>query len=60
MTSFYARTPDGDMIEYGWGGRAIDPATWQAEEQKHGPSMWGHDRVWLFDEAREKSRARCG
>ena len=56
MTSFYARTPDGDMVEYGWGGRAIDPATWQAEEQTHGPSLWGHDRVWLSPEAREQSR----
>jgi hypothetical protein len=26
MTSFHARTPDAFMIEYGWGGRSIDPA----------------------------------
>jgi len=47
MTSFYARTPDDFMIEYGWGGRLIDPASWQAEEMHHGPSIWGHDRTWL-------------
>ena len=27
MTSFYARTPSGFFVEYGWGGRSIDPAT---------------------------------
>ena len=26
MTSFYARTPGGFMMEYGWGGRVVDPA----------------------------------
>ena len=25
MTSFYARTPNDFMVEYGWGGRSIDP-----------------------------------
>ncbi len=47
MTSFYARSPDSFMIEYGWGGRSIDPATWKAEEMHYGPSLWGHDRTWL-------------
>jgi 2,3-dihydroxybiphenyl 1,2-dioxygenase len=32
MTSFYARTPDDFMVEYGWGGRSIDPARWQPVE----------------------------
>ena len=32
MTSFYARTPNDFMVEYGWGGRSIDPATWQPVE----------------------------
>lgn len=27
MTSFYATTPGGFLMEYGWGGRAVDPAT---------------------------------
>ncbi len=26
MTSFYAHTPSGFFVEYGWGGRTIDPA----------------------------------
>ena len=26
MTSFYVNTPSGFFIEYGWGGRIIDPA----------------------------------
>ncbi len=56
VTSFYARTPGDLMVEYGWGGRAIDPATWQPFEGQHGPSLWGHDRVWLSPEQREEAR----
>ena len=29
ITSFYTWTPSAFMIEYGWGARDIDPATWQ-------------------------------
>lgn len=47
MTSFYARTPSGFMLEYGWGGLCLDPLTWAAEEIEIGPSLWGHDRDWL-------------
>jgi hypothetical protein len=57
MTSFYARTPSGFMVEYGWGGRSIDPASWQAEECHEGPSLWGHDRDWLSPEGRAEARA---
>lgn len=57
MTSFYARTPDDFMVEYGWGGRAIDPATWQAVEMKHGPSLWGHERTWLPPDQMAQARA---
>ena len=32
MTSFYANTPSGFFVESGWGGRVIDPVTWQSEE----------------------------
>ena len=32
MTSFYAKTPSSFMVECGWGGREIDPATWQPVE----------------------------
>ncbi|HVO14912.1 MAG TPA: VOC family protein [Alphaproteobacteria bacterium] len=52
MTSFYTWTPSGFMMEYGWGGRAIDPATWQPFERKEGPSIWGHERSWLPPEGR--------
>jgi 2,3-dihydroxybiphenyl 1,2-dioxygenase len=57
MTSFYARTPDTLMIEYGWGGRAIDPQAWQSQEMHHGPSLWGHDRTWLPPEQLAEARA---
>lgn len=61
MTSFYARTPSGFMIEYGWGGRSIDPATWEPFECVDGPSLWGHERSWLDAETRaEALRLRLG
>jgi 2,3-dihydroxybiphenyl 1,2-dioxygenase len=56
MTSFYTWNPSGFMVEYGWGGKLIDPATWQASERKEGPSLWGHNRVWLPQEAQQKAR----
>jgi 2,3-dihydroxybiphenyl 1,2-dioxygenase len=56
MTSFYAKTPSSFMIECGWGGREIDPATWQSVEMHHGPSLWGHERVWLPEKDREVAR----
>ncbi len=52
MISFYARSPSGFMVEYGWGGRQVDPATWQAAELTIGPSLWGHERHWLPAEQR--------
>jgi 2,3-dihydroxybiphenyl 1,2-dioxygenase len=56
MTSFYARTPNDFMVEYGWGGRSIDPASWQPVEMSYGPSLWGHDRTWLPADQLEQSR----
>ncbi|MBL6454338.1 VOC family protein [Belnapia sp. T6] len=56
MTSFYAATPGGFMVEYGWGGRAIDPASWQAVEMTSGPSLWGHERRWGSPEMRAEAR----
>src|ERR671930_1098433 len=35
------------MVEYGWGGRVIDVESWQPQEVTWGPSMWGHDRLWM-------------
>ena len=57
MTSFYARTPNEFLIEYGWGGRSIDPKTWQPVEMTYGPSLWGHDRTWLPPEQLAQARA---
>ena len=43
MLSFYMQSPSGFEIEYGWGARTIDDATWKV--QKHNvPSIWGHKR----------------
>lgn len=56
MMSFYIRTPSRFMIEYGWGGRDIDPDTWRSCELQHGPSLWGHDRDWLSDELKAEAR----
>jgi 2,3-dihydroxybiphenyl 1,2-dioxygenase len=50
MLSFYSRTPSDFFVEYGWGGRSIDPANWTPEEVTHGASLWGHDRDWLETE----------
>lgn len=41
MVSFYAETPSGFDVEYGWGGRLIDDATWTVSEVAHG-TLWGH------------------
>jgi hypothetical protein len=56
MTSFYAKTPSSFMIECGWGGREIDPSTWQPVEMHDGPSLWGHERVWLPEKDRVVAR----
>ena len=56
MTSFYAKTPSSFMVECGWGGREIDPQTWRPFEMQDGPSLWGHERVWLPPADREVAR----
>jgi len=56
LTSFYSWTPSAFMVEYGWGARSIDVDTWVAKERPEGPSLWGHDRTWLSDEARDAAR----
>jgi 2,3-dihydroxybiphenyl 1,2-dioxygenase len=57
VTSFYANSPSKFLVEYGWGGRTIDPANWTPHECTEGPSLWGHDRMWLTPEGREEARA---
>jgi 2,3-dihydroxybiphenyl 1,2-dioxygenase len=56
VTSFYSWSPSKFLVEYGWGGRSIDPATWTPQERTDGPSLWGHDRMWLPPEKREDAR----
>ena len=56
MTSFYSNTPSGFFVEYGWGGRIIDPASWQPHETFDGPSYWGHERVHMPEGG---ARAAC-
>jgi 2,3-dihydroxybiphenyl 1,2-dioxygenase len=56
MTSFYSRSPSNFMVEYGWGGRSIDPGTWTPHERTEGPSLWGHDRNWLPPEKQAAAR----
>ncbi len=41
MLSFYLRTPSGFNVEYGWGAREVDDATWQVQVHTAG-SIWGH------------------
>jgi 2,3-dihydroxybiphenyl 1,2-dioxygenase len=41
MFSFYVRTPSGFDVEFGWGGRKIDDATWTVYRYDR-LSVWGH------------------
>ena len=43
MTSFYMQTPSNFLVEYGWGGREVDVATWQPKEVSTLASFWGHE-----------------
>lgn len=56
MTSFYSHTPSEFFVEYGWGGRKIDPEKWQPHETFDGPSLWGHERLYLPEEGRARLR----
>ncbi|HKS62053.1 MAG TPA: VOC family protein, partial [Xanthobacteraceae bacterium] len=58
LTSFYSWTPSEFMVEYGWGGRLIQPETWKPYERSEGPSMWGHDRGWLPPAQREAAQRK--
>ena len=61
MTSFYSHTPSGFLVEYGWGGRSIDPETWKPGELTHGGSLWGHERGWIPpDQLAEARELRSG
>lgn len=42
MTSFYVRTPSGFEVEYGSGGRRVDPSETLTPRIYNGISIWGH------------------
>ena len=44
MTSFYMQTPSGFDIEFGFGARNVDDATWEVGHYDSG-SEWGHQRL---------------
>jgi 2,3-dihydroxybiphenyl 1,2-dioxygenase len=43
MVSFYARTPAGFEVEFGYGAIEVDDATWRVGRHDK-PSIWGHKR----------------
>jgi 2,3-dihydroxybiphenyl 1,2-dioxygenase len=45
MVSFYLGSPSGFALEYGWGGRTIDDATWRVEHYASVDSIWGHPQL---------------
>jgi biphenyl-2,3-diol 1,2-dioxygenase len=44
MISFYVYSPSGWWIEYGWGARTVDDATWQPRFHD-APKIWGHEML---------------
>lgn len=54
MMSFYTFSPSGFFIETGFGGRVIDPDTWETHETFDGPSLWGHDRTYMEEAQRKR------
>ena len=46
MTSFYMKTPSDILLEYGWGGRDVDDATWKPIEMTSVGSLWGHQGLF--------------
>ena len=47
MFSFYAKTPSGIQIEFGWGGREVDDASWEPTTYDC-ISEWGHHPPAVF------------
>jgi len=45
LVSFYAETPSGFDVEFGWNGLIIDDATWSAREFSGSGELWGHRGV---------------
>jgi len=45
MVSFYLACPSGFALEFGWGAREVDDATWQVEYYDSLDSIWGHPQL---------------
>ncbi len=45
MVSFYMANPSNFALEYGWGGRVIEEASWQTEYYTAADSIWGHPQL---------------
>lgn len=58
MMSFYANSPSGFFVEYGWGARVIEPETWEPHETFDGPSYWGHERLYLPETSADRAHLR--
>lgn len=58
MMSFYAHSPSGFFVEYGWGATVIEPETWKPHETFDGPSYWGHERLYMPEGAMDRIRLR--
>jgi 2,3-dihydroxybiphenyl 1,2-dioxygenase len=56
MVSFYIPTPSGWGVEWGWGARTVDDATWQIQTYTR-MSNWGHQRPGRAQPAREPAVA---
>ena len=57
VMSYYLKSPSGFMVECGWGGKEVTPGNWTATEVTVGPSLWGHERVWLTPDQQAAARA---
>lgn len=44
MVSFYAETPSGFELEFGWGARDVDDCSWVVTRHNR-TAMWGHKSV---------------
>ncbi|MBV9598880.1 MAG: VOC family protein [Chloroflexi bacterium] len=44
MVSFYVETPSGFELEYGFGAREVDDATWVLQSYERG-DVWGHKPI---------------
>ncbi|AXS40752.1 VOC family protein [Breoghania sp. L-A4] len=59
MMSYYMNSPSGFFVEYGWGARVINPATWQPHETFDGPSYWGHERLYMPEDSPDRERLKA-